>query len=87
MEIKTNRLFIRRPINEDILSLENIWRNEQVREFLGGIVSDTLIDQKISDLQNHWDLHQFGLCTVFEKNSNQVAGLCGLHYSEVGGKA
>lgn len=84
IEVKTNRMFMRRPVIDDYLSLENLWSNEKVREFLGGTVSDDLITQKISALQNHWDSHQFGQWTVFEKNSNEIAGLCGLHYSEDG---
>lgn len=83
MVVETTRMFMRRPITNDF-SLENLWRNEKVREFLGGIVSDDLISQKISALQNHWNLHQFGQWAVFEKSSNEIAGLCGLHYSEDG---
>lgn len=84
MEIQTTHLIIRRPIFEDILALGNLWRNENVRSFLGGTVSDELISQKLTAIQNHWDLHQFGQWAVIEKNSNLIAGLCGLLYSEDG---
>jgi len=84
MEIKTTRMFLRRPVLDDFLFLEDLWRNRKVREFLGGIISDDLINQKISALQNHWDTYQFGQWVVFEKNSNEIAGLCGLHNSEDG---
>ncbi|HAT3869036.1 TPA: GNAT family N-acetyltransferase [Legionella pneumophila] len=83
-KIETTHLFLRCPIKEDNFTLGNLWRNKKVREFLGGIVSEDLIEQKIVELQNHWELHQFGLWTVYEKNSNLVAGLCGLHHSEDG---
>ncbi|HAT9133953.1 TPA: GNAT family N-acetyltransferase [Legionella pneumophila subsp. pneumophila] len=83
-EIETTHLFLRCPIKEDNFTLGDLWRNKKVREFLGGIVSEDLIEQKIVELQNHWELHQFGLWTVYEKNSNLVAGLCGLHNSEDG---
>lgn len=82
--IETNRLVYHRPTKGDSLTLGNLWRNDKVREFLGGIVSDEIIEQKIVALQNHWDLHQFGQWAVYEKKSNHMVGLCGLHYSEDG---
>lgn len=83
-EIESVHLILRRPVKEDTITLGNLWRNIKVREFLGGVVSDDLIEQKIVELQNHWELYQFGLRTVCEKKTNQVTGLCGLHYSEDG---
>ncbi len=44
--IETPRLLLRRPTN-DMLIAENLWRDEKVREFLGGIISDDLIKQKV----------------------------------------
>ena len=70
--IETSRLSLCRPSSQDISTLENLWRDEQVREFLGGVVSDDIIQQKMVDLQNHWDLHQFGQRAVFEKCSNST---------------
>ena len=64
--IETTRLSLRRPIKEDISMLENLWRDEKVREFLGGIIPDEAIRQKIVALQTHWDLHQFGQWVVRE---------------------
>lgn len=84
MNIETTRLLIRQPTINNFLLLKNLWSDEQVRKFLGGVIPNDLIAQKISALQEHWDLHQFGLCTVFEKNSNEITGLCGLHYSDDG---
>ncbi len=84
LSFETRHLLLRRPTNEDTLPLKKLWRDEKVREFLGGIVSDEIIDGKIIDLQNHWDLYQFGLCVVYERISNQITGLCGLHHSEDG---
>ncbi|WP_019215215.1 GNAT family N-acetyltransferase [Legionella tunisiensis] len=66
-EIETIHLFLRRPIKEDSFTLGTLWRNKKVREFLGGIVSEDLIEQKIAEVDNHWELHQFGLWTVYEK--------------------
>ena len=82
--IETPRLLLRRPINDDMLIAENLWRDEKVREFLGGIISDDLIKQKVVELQNHWDFYQFGLCIVFDKSAKKITGLCGLHHSKDG---
>ena len=59
--IETPRLLLCHPTNDDILTIEKLWRDEDVRKFLGGIVSNEIIKQKIIDLQNHWNLYQFGL--------------------------
>jgi ribosomal-protein-alanine N-acetyltransferase len=83
-KIETLRLVLTWPSNEAILALKNLWRNEKVRKFLGGIIADEIINQKINELQNHWELHKFGLWVVCEKISNQAIGVCGLHYSEDG---
>ncbi len=82
--IETPRLSLCRPYSQDFSTLENLWRDEKVREFLGGVVTDDIIRQKMIDLQYHWDLHQFGQWVVFEKCSTKLIGLCGLHYSDDG---
>jgi hypothetical protein len=55
--IETPRLLLRCPTNEDMLIAENLWRDEKVREFLGAIISDKLIKQKVIEQQNHGDLY------------------------------
>ena len=82
--IETPRLLLCRPTNDDMLIIENLWRDEKVRQFLGGIISDDLIKQKVVELQNHWDLYQFGQYVVFDKTAEKIIGLCGLHHSEDG---
>ena len=68
--IETPRLLLRRPTNDDMLIAENLWLDEKVRQFLGGIISD--------------DLYQFGQCVVFDKTAKKIIGLCGLHHSKDG---
>ena len=70
--IETSRLFISQPQNKDILAIENLWRDTKIRQFLGGIVSDNVIKDKINVIQKHWELHKFGQWVVFEKNSNEI---------------
>jgi ribosomal-protein-alanine N-acetyltransferase len=82
--VETERLILHRPNSEDLFVLKDLWRNHQCREFLGGIVSDETIEQKMIELQNHWDQHHFGLWAVRLKILNQIIGICGLHHSEDG---
>ncbi len=55
--ITTLRLFLYRPTSESLLTIEELWRDTKVRQFLGGIVDNDVIKKKIVELQNHWDLH------------------------------
>jgi len=82
--METTRLSLCRPTPQDILTLENLWRDEKTREFLGGIVADDIISQRILEFNHHWEVHKFGQCTVFEKSSKKIIGLCGLHVSDDG---
>jgi len=82
---ETDNLLLRRPTATDGIVLRDLWRNEKVRLFLGGIVTDTeIIEKKIVSVQEHWDKHKFGQWAVFEKISKEVIGICGLHHSEEG---
>jgi ribosomal-protein-alanine N-acetyltransferase len=84
MEIETARLFLTKPTDNDFIILENLWRNEQVRKFLGGTLDDEMINHRIADLREHWQRHNFGQLVVYEKASNLIIGLCGLHNSDDG---
>jgi RimJ/RimL family protein N-acetyltransferase len=82
--VKTVELLLRRPTVSDALILRGLWQNEKVREFLGGVVSSEIIDEKLASLQKHWNQHGFGQWSVVHKSNDQVIGLCGLHHSEDG---
>ncbi len=82
--IETSRLFLGRLTHEDLLTIENLWRDETVRQFLGGVISDDRIKQKMLELQRHWDLYSFGQWVVFDKSAKERIGLCGLHQTEEG---
>ena len=82
--IATQRLWLRRPTDVDLRVIKDLWRDHKVRQFLGGTVSEEIIQQKTAELQKHWELHQFGQCVVFDKVTQEIIGLCGLHHSEEG---
>lgn len=82
--VETIHLQLRRPTAADALLLRALWQDIQVRQFLGGVVSNEMIDEKIVSLQRHWDQYGFGQWSVIDKKHNQVIGICGLHHSEDG---
>lgn len=82
MNIETSQLLFRRPTEMDALIISNLWKDEQVRTFLGGIVLDNTINEKITAIQQHWDQYQFGFFAVIEKNNKEVIGICGPHHSD-----
>jgi RimJ/RimL family protein N-acetyltransferase len=82
--IETDRLLLRRPTREDTYILRDLWRNERVRQFLGGILCADRIEERIATHQKHWDDHGFGLYSVYLKATNDLVGICGLHHSEDG---
>jgi [ribosomal protein S5]-alanine N-acetyltransferase len=84
LAIETARLQLSSPTSSDSVVLRELWRNEQVRQYLGGSMSDINIDQKIVAIQEHWNKHHFGQCTVKLKTTDQIIGICGLHHSEDG---
>lgn len=82
--LETERLLLTRPQHEEDKELGGLWRDEQVRQYLGGVVSEDMVEKKLQWLQMHWKQAGFGQWTVYEKATGQIAGLCGLHHSEEG---
>lgn len=82
--IETKHLKLRCPTKDDTAILSNLWRNENVREFLGGIVSENIVREKIDALHHHWNQYYFGQWVVCKKDNKQILGICGLHHSDEG---
>lgn len=82
-ELETMRLKLRYPTAADLLVLRELWHDQKVRQFLGGIILDEMIDDKMIAIQNHWSQYGFGQWSVVDKQ-HQVMGMCGLHHSEDG---
>ena len=55
-----------------------------MRQFLGGTISNEIIDEKIVLLQKHWEQYGFGQCSVIDKKYKQVIGMCGIYHSDDG---
>lgn len=82
--LETDRLLLTRPQHEEDKELGGLWRDEQVRQYLGGAVSEDIVEKKLQWLQMHWEQAGFGQWMVYEKATEQIAGLCGLHHSTEG---
>ncbi|EFH79690.1 GNAT family N-acetyltransferase [Ktedonobacter racemifer] len=82
--LETERLLLKRPSREEDAGLSGLWRDAEVRRYLGGVVGEEVIEKKLAWQQTHWQQAGFGRWTVYEKASGQIAGLCGLHYSQKG---
>ncbi len=77
--LETLRLAFHRPTPAHTPVLRDLWHDEQVRRYLGGVVSEEVIDGKIDRLHLHWEQAGFGEWVVREKETGQITGLCGLH--------
>ncbi|GHO89952.1 GNAT family N-acetyltransferase [Dictyobacter formicarum] len=75
--LETNRLLLTRPQREEDKDLGGLWRDERVRQYLGGVISEYIVEKKLQWVQTHWKQEGFGQWTVYEKATEQVAGLCG----------
>ena len=83
--LETERLLLKRPSREEDAGLSGLWRDAEVKRYLGGAVRDEeVIEKKLVWQQVHWDQAGFGQWTVYEKPRGQIAGLCGLHHSQKG---
>jgi [ribosomal protein S5]-alanine N-acetyltransferase len=75
--IETSRLFLRRPMQRDVGTLSHFWRNEQVQQFMGGILSQQDAETRMLGILRQWEESNAGLWTVYERERGDLIGLCG----------
>ena len=75
--VETSRLLLRRPTQKDVGILSNLWRNEQVQQFMGGLLSQEDAEARMIGILNQWDENKVGLWAVCERDENNLVGLCG----------
>lgn len=78
MQIETSRLSLRRPTEADTTVLSNLWRNEQVQQFVGGVLSQQDAKARFATVLQGWEKNSFGLWVVCQKGNDKPLGLCGL---------
>lgn len=76
--IETSRLLLRRPEQTDAVVLSDLWRDEQVQQFMGGVLSQHEADVRAADVLQSWNDHKAGLWAVCKRENNKPLGLCGL---------
>jgi [ribosomal protein S5]-alanine N-acetyltransferase len=75
--IETSRLLLRRPTQKDIRILSDLWCNEQVQQFMGGILSQEDAEARMIGILSQWEESKVELWTVCEREENNLVGLCG----------
>ncbi|HEY6408211.1 MAG TPA: GNAT family protein, partial [Ktedonobacteraceae bacterium] len=69
--IETSRLLLRCPTQADVGILSYLWRNKQVQQFMGGILSQQDAEARMVDILHQWEENQAGLWTVCEHEKNE----------------
>lgn len=80
--LETSRLILRRLKLNDAHALFQVVGDPKVMEFWAP-GPDQIIEQtlnRITAINEHWNVHGFGDWAVIEKKHNQLIGFCGLHY-------
>ena len=76
--IETPRLLLRRPEQTDATVLSSLWCDEQVQQFMGGVLSQQDANARAADILQSWKDYKAGLWAVCERENNRPIGLCGL---------
>jgi RimJ/RimL family protein N-acetyltransferase len=82
--IQTKNLMLRTSTSQDYQILSDLWRDAEVRRFLGGVLSEEEIAEKINYLLSHFEKYGYGIFTVIENKTQEIVGLCGLLNTENG---
>ena len=82
MEIKTKRLELR-PTNEnDLDCLADLYGDPEVMEYILPPLSRTIVSEMIHWFQKEWNRLGYGHFALFEKQSGDFIGQCGLQKFE-----
>jgi [ribosomal protein S5]-alanine N-acetyltransferase len=76
--IETSRLLLRRPTPREVGTLSTLWCNEQVQQFMGGVLSQQDAQARMIDILHQWEESKAGLWAVYEREHGDLIGLCGL---------
>lgn len=86
--IYTKRLFMRKPIVEDINQFYNILKKDTVGKWLAksrGMSKEETNDY-IGQLILHWEQYDFGVWLLFNSKTGKLLGHCGLRTVEETGE-
>ncbi|PEY37557.1 GNAT family N-acetyltransferase [Bacillus cereus] len=82
--IRTERLFMRKPILEDIDAFYQIVKNDEVGRWLAVSreMSKEETKQYVGKIIEHWNVNGFGVWFLFHKTTEELIGHCGLRYMD-----
>jgi len=82
--LKTDRLHLRPPTYADAVPLRSCFGDQQLMQFwLNGYDATFAATQaRAEGMITHWQKHGFGDWVVVEESTQQVIGICGLHFIE-----
>ncbi|BCL80971.1 acetyltransferase [Ktedonobacteria bacterium brp13] len=75
--IETPRLLLHRPTQGDVRTLSHLWRNEQVQQFMGGVLSQQDAEARMIGILHQWKESNAGLWAIHEREKGNLIGLCG----------
>ncbi|GAC1363160.1 MAG: GNAT family N-acetyltransferase [Ktedonobacteraceae bacterium] len=75
--LETTRLHLRRPTQADARVLCQLWRDEQVQQFMGGVRSQQDAEAQMASILQEWQDYKAGLWAVCEQGRDRPIGLCG----------
>lgn len=76
--LETSRLFLRTWKTEDFALARSLWGDPDVMTFLGGPLSDAQILEKMRSEMSCAERHGVQYWPIFEKETDEFAGCCGL---------
>ena len=84
VEIETERLLLRRWLEEDLEPYARLCADPEVMRFIGNgsTLNREQSGEQVSRFGRHWDERGFGLWALEEKESGAFVGFAGLSYQE-----
>lgn len=78
--IHTKRLFMRKPLIEDVDQFYSILKEEAVGKWLAKSrgMSKEEVNDYIGQLISHWEQYDFGVWLLVNRNTGKLLGHCGL---------
>ncbi|WP_436864576.1 GNAT family N-acetyltransferase [Bacillus fungorum] len=78
--IHTKRLFMRKPLIEDVNQFYSILKEEAVGKWLAKSrgMSKEEVNDYIGQLISHWEQYDFGVWLLVNRNTGNLLGHCGL---------
>lgn len=80
-DIESKNLLLKNPAESDAAVYSKLWCNMKVREFLGGVISETAAKDKVTAILEHWRQYNIGQWVVHYKQTNDVLGICGFQFT------